>query len=136
MTRKPPGNLGKFPPAPTGLTAAQRRYWTATVRSFPADWFRASDLPLVVELVRAHAMADDLEKRIAKTSDLADLKTLMQLRDGEVRRAAALATKLRLPPQSRSDRHLAGAAARHIRGTARPWDDTDDGEEHFFRDGL
>lgn len=126
MSRK----IAKFHPPPTGMPPAQRRYWTKTVRSFPADWFRDSDLPLVVELVRAHAMADSLAKRIETTNDLTDLKTLLQLRDGEARRAAALATKLRLPPQSRSDRHLAGAAARHVRGTKRPWDDA----EGFFGD--
>jgi hypothetical protein len=82
--------------------------------------------------IRAHDMADTLHERIKATTDIAELKTLLQLRDVEVRRFAALATKLRLPPQSRSDRHLAGAAARHIRGTARPWDGLNEDDDKFF----
>jgi hypothetical protein len=105
-----------------------------TVRGFPADWFRTSDVPLLVELVRALAQADSLAARIAETTNLADLKVLLDLRDRESRRAAAISTKLRLPPQSRSDRHAAGTAARP--GGARPWelpDILEDDEDEFFR---
>jgi len=66
-------------------------------------------------------MADELHERIQKSGDLAELKVLLQLRDVESRRAAALATKLRMPPQSRSDRHRAGTAARAVDGR-RPWE--------------
>jgi hypothetical protein len=112
----------------------QRRLWDETMRSYPNDWFRAIDLRLVHELVRALAMSDVLAERIAVTTDVAELAVLLRLRDTEARRAAALATKLRLPPQSRSDRHLAGVAARNLRGTARLWEvaDPDDPEESFF----
>lgn len=111
----------------------QARQWDVTVRSFPPDWFRPSDLALLVELIRAQGMADDLHRRIEATSDLGELQILLRLRDTESRRFAALATKLRMPPQSRSDRHLAGAAARHIRGTARPWDTNEgDDDDQFF----
>ena len=74
-------------------------------------------------------MADALAARIAGTDDLGELSTLLALRDREARRAAALATKLRMPPQSRSDRHRAGTHAETARG-ARPWD-TD--EDRFFQ---
>lgn len=129
-------NLGAFPPAPDDMTPGQVARWDLTVRSFPSDWFRASDLPLLVELIRAHDMADQLHQRIAGTADLAELKTLLQLRDAETRRAASLATKLRMPPQSRSDRHLAGRMARDASGN-RPWepnpfDEFDDPADRFF----
>lgn len=132
MTTRTSTNHGKFPPAPKSMPPAQRSHWNATVRSFPSDWFRAADLPILTEMVRAHTMADELAGRIAKTKDLAELKTLLQLRDAESRRAASLATKLRLPPQSRSDRHLAGAAARFVSGTSKPWDKT----SRFFDDDI
>lgn len=136
MSTRASTNHGKFPPAPKSMPPAQRSHWNATVRSFPSDWFRAADLPILTEMVRAHTMADELAGRIAKTKDLAELKTLLQLRDAESRRAASLATKLRLPPQSRSDRHLAGAAARFVRGTHKPWDteEPDDGDGFFDDD--
>jgi hypothetical protein len=105
-----------------------------TVKSFPSDWFRRSDAPLLVELIRALAQADALAARIAKTEELGELKVLLDLRDREARRAAAISTKLRLPPQSRSDRHAAATAARPS-GT-RPWEygDVIDGREddEFF----
>ena len=105
------------------------------MRSFPIDWFRPVDLKLVEEMVRALAMAETLAERIASTEDVDELAKLLRMRDTESRRAAALATKLRLPPQSRSDRHLAGAAARRLKGTARPWEsygDPNDPAESFF----
>lgn len=134
---RPAANLNLFPPAPAGMTPEQVARWDATVRSFPTTWLKASDLPLLTELIRAHSMADDLAERIASTTDLAELKTLLGLRDMEARRAAALATKLRMPPQSRSDRHLAGRMARDAGGT-RPWefnafDDLDDPDRIFSR---
>lgn len=137
---EPKANHGQFPPAPDDMPKAQRALWDRIVRSFPSDWFRASDLLLLTELVRAHAMADELHERIAKTTDTAELKTLLQLRDAEARRAASLATKLRMPPQSRSDRHLAGVAASKVRaGVARPWEgnpfyEFDSPAERFFKD--
>ena len=97
------------PAAPKGLPSTDRKLWRRIVCSFPGDWFRASDFPLLIEMVRALAMSDTLSEKIAKCDDTAKLKTLLALRDRECRRAAGLATKLRLPPQSRSDRHLAGA---------------------------
>lgn len=127
---KPPRYVDQFPPAPADMPEELRSQWDATVRAFPVGWFRGSDLPLLTEMIRAHAMADTLHKRIGETTDLAELKTLLQLRDVEARRAAALATKLRLPPQSRSDRHLAGREARDARGGAAPWE-WDPAEEYF-----
>lgn len=113
--------LAPLPTAPASATDHERRLWDLTVRSFPHDWFRGSDLPLLLELVRALAMADNLAERIAGCEDIANLKLLLELRDRETRRAAALATKLRTPPQSRSDRHVAGVKGKRTT-SARPWD--------------
>jgi hypothetical protein len=117
------------PKPPNDMPAAQRRYWTATVDSFPSDWFRPSDFPLLTELCRALCTADLLAGLIDAAKDLENLEKLLALRDREARRAAALSTKLRIPPQSRSDRHLAGAAAAKSHGR-RPW--LDDPSERFF----
>jgi hypothetical protein len=87
-------------------------------------------------MVRALAQSDELAARIAATKELSELKILLDLRDREARRAAAISTKLRLPPQSRSDRHAAGTAARP--GGSRPWSagafmDEEGDDEEFFR---
>lgn len=114
--------FGKPPPPPKTMPVAQQALWRLTVDSFPADWLKGSDLALLTEMVRALAMCDELESRIAKCKDTAEFKMLLEFRDREARRAAALATKLRLPPQSRSDRHRAGTAAAHT--ARRPWEIT------------
>jgi hypothetical protein len=133
MTARPNATAKTLKP-PAGLSKRESELWQLTVRSFPADWFRSSDGPLLIELVRALSQADALAERIAKTTELSELKVLLDLRDREARRAAAISTKLRLPPQSRSDRHAAGTAARP--GGSRPWDYPDiledDDDEKFF----
>jgi hypothetical protein len=134
MTLRPDATR-KAPKLPPGLSPREGQLWRLTIKSFPTTWFRGSDTPLLIEMVRALAQADALAGQIAETREIGELKTLLDLRDREARRAAALATKLRLPPQSRSDRHAAATAARP--GGARPWDDgdvlEDDDDEQFFR---
>lgn len=122
---------GRFPPAPIDLPPAQRAQWDSTVRAFGADWWKPSDLPLLAEFLRALAMADGLQVRIAATDNVDDLRKLLAARDVEVRRAATLATKLRIAPQSRSDRHLAGRMARDAGGGTKPWEYYDDADRFF-----
>lgn len=117
------------PPAPKGTSAAQARIWKETVESFPDDWFRGSDMPLLTEMVRALDMSNRLAKKIARCKDDSKLKSLLEMRDRECRRAAALSTKMRLPPQSRSDRHVAGVSAK-AGSLNKPWDQ--DASEKFF----
>jgi hypothetical protein len=128
------GNAMVKPPmAPSGMAKDEVSLWDEIITAFPQDWFRTSDKPLLIELVRAYAMSNKLAKRIDKCRDVSDLKTLLQLRDVESRRAAALATKLRIPPQSRSDRHVAGVAAKNALGE-RPWMFGRDETDKFFGD--
>lgn len=121
--------LIQYPPPPESLPAALHEQWSAVVRSFPADHWRAPDLPLLLEMLRATDTANTLAARIAETSATEDLAKLLKLRDVEARRAATLSTKLRLCPQSRSDRHVAERLARAA--GQRPWEV--DGGEEFFR---
>ncbi|MFT3793021.1 MAG: hypothetical protein QM741_18575 [Rudaea sp.] len=136
MKRHAP-DTGRFPPAPADLPQPQREQWDETVRAFGSSWWKPSDYPLLHEYLRALAMADGIAPLIAGTTDADDLRKLLSARDLEVKRACTLATKLRIAPQSRSDRHLAGRLARDAgRGAPKPWEfgviDPDDPGERFF----
>ena len=86
----------------------------------PADFFKGCDLPLIRELVLALDMAEGLGVQAQELKGMDDLKRCLDLRDREVRRAAALARTLRISPQSRYDRH-ATATASNKSGANRPW---------------
>lgn len=120
------------PPAPyPGLTDDQCDLWRAIAGSMPAAWFKPCDLPLLREMVLALDQSRELADLIATTMGVDDLKKLLDLRDRECRRAAALARTLRLSPQSRYDRHAAGKAGRP-QGGSRPWDAPEDTGEAYF----
>ena len=71
-------------------------------------------------MVSAFVTAERLTKQIRKAKDLGKVKLLLELRDRESRRGAAkLSTKLRLAPQSRSDRHVRPASRQRIQDVCR-----------------
>ncbi len=108
-----------FPQPPATLPPAQVELWNAFVSSFPSDYFRTSDLPLITELCRAVATADFLASRIESThATPEELKRLLALRDVESRRAASLSKALRAAPSARYDRQQTGV---ELRKTRTPW---------------
>ena len=89
-----------------------------------------SDFPLLAEYCRALATATDLSvTQLPRTQTIIELKAILDLRDREVRRAAALSRTLRLAPQSRYDRHATGTAGRN--DGKRPWEV--DPTDRFFK---
>lgn len=103
-----------FPPPPDGLPPAQAELWRGFVTSFPPDFFKVADMPLLTELVRAVATANFLSGRIEQAGlDLEDLKRFLALRDVESRRAASLAKALRMAPSARYDRQAAAVSCRN-----------------------
>ncbi len=100
-----------IPAVPPGFGTAEAGLWASLFADWPVDQFKHSDLPLIGEYVRAISLADRLAGDIAKASDTAELSKLLDLRDREARRAAALARTLRIAPQSRYDRHATATAA-------------------------
>lgn len=109
------------PAAPAGLSKLEAAAWKALVADWPADHFKRSDLPLLAEYIRALSMAEELGGQVDKCDDMQELKTVLDLRDRESRRAAALARTLRLAPQSRYDRHATATMANSANGK-RPWE--------------
>ena len=127
------GGFGKPPKPVAGLDDQAVAIWNATVGCWPADHFKPSDFPLLAEYCRALVCAEELNHDLAKARTVYEMKAVLDLRDREVRRAAALSRTLRIAPQSRYDRHALATAARHVNGK-RPWLDPDDPASKFFND--
>lgn len=107
---------------PADLTEQETVLWREVVDSKPAEWFGEDSVPVLKEYVRAAVMCD----RLAGLIDTALLEgkptvgDLLLARDRESRRAANLATKLRLTQQSRYTPQAAATADRKA-GGKRPW---------------
>ncbi len=113
---------GRIQP-PNDLPEPCRSIWRELVDALPPDRFHASDRPLLVLYCRAlHQAAlafEGLEQYGAADGD--SVSPWLRVADSSTKQAATLATKLRLCPQSRLDRKVAGPAARG--GDApRPWE--------------
>jgi hypothetical protein len=124
LTIVPAGRPGDLPPPPGDLLAAEAATWREIVESKPADWFGPDSLPILKEYVRAVAMCDTLarmvERAAADGEGVALVKSLLDMRDKEARRAASMATKLRLTQQSRYGARSADRADQRVSGK-RPW---------------
>lgn len=110
-------------PAPDGFSEAEAALWREIISTKPAEWFGEDSAPVLKEYVRAAVMCDLLSDRINEalaSGSTADVKMLLELRDREARRAANLATKLRLTQQSRYTPQASGTANNRANGK-RPW---------------
>lgn len=113
----------ELPPAPDDLSDAEVCLWRDIVESKPADWFGPDSLPILKEYVRAVSACDLLAAKLSAALDGLDaglVKFLLDMRDKEARRAASLATKLRLTQQSRYGARSADRADQRA-GGKRPW---------------
>ena len=110
---KPPANL----PEPV------RKIWAGLVDSLPADRFHSSDWPLLSLYSRFTYQAETALAHVEKAGATDGSATNPWLRVADVasKQCAVLATKLRLCPQTRMDRKVAGPAARS-RSKRKPWD--------------
>lgn len=117
---------GRTPP-PADLSAEERAHWVRIVDAQASDWFNGGNASLLLDHVRALALADLLTVKIAeamaKKSTVEEVALLMRMRDTESRRAMTGAVKLRLTNQSRYTPQAAGTASKKAAG-ARPWDAT------------
>lgn len=117
---------------PSDLSEAEALLWREVVDSKPSDWFGDDSLPVLKEYVRAAAMCDRLARLLdlamdasekpvdAESARLPSVPELLLARDRESRRAANLATKLRLTQQSRYTPQAAATADKKA-GNKRPW---------------
>ena len=89
-------------------------HWIAIVNSLRADYFVESDLPLLKAYVGALAAADHSRAQLEAKGAVVDGKASAwnAVLERELRNVSTLATRLRLAPQSRLDRKVAGVHAR------------------------
>lgn len=110
---------------PAYLSPAQRALWRDVVESKPADWFGPDSAPLLVEFVRAVETCNLLAEPVARAmaeGDPNEIQKILRVRDVEAKRAADLATKLRLTQQSRYTPQAAATANKRAQGAAKPWE--------------
>lgn len=110
---------------PVGLSAAQSELWVQVVNTKPADWFGADSAPILVEFVRAVETCDLLADVIRTTmagGDPREIEKILAVRDREAKRAADLATKLRLTQQSRYTPQAAATANKNTKSGPKPWE--------------
>lgn len=114
------------PEPPSELTPAEAREWRKALAPLPAEWVSGAALGTLADLCRTRVRIDQLaramnEMQTGDGSDTNDFLVLLRESEKQMRLARALASSLRMTPQSRMDRHAAGTAARP-KTARRPWD--------------
>ena len=114
---QPPGNL----------SAGAAAVFTRTVAAVEADHFTAVDLPLLEQYAVAADLARQAQGELDAHGAIVDGKASpwLTVQEKTVRALTALSARLRICPQSRFDRLVAGTKARP-KGP-RPWDDVESG---------
>jgi phage terminase small subunit len=107
---------------PAELPEPAKQLWGELVDAFPANRFHVSDRPLLALYCRAVCQANIAFSWLEKCGAAhgSAISPWQKIADSAVKQVAVLSTRLRLCPQSRLDRKVAGPAAR-TPSTARPW---------------
>lgn len=112
---------------PAYLTEAERALWLDVVNSKPIEWFGPDSSPVLVEFVRAVETCNQLAGPVSITmagGDPGEIEKILKVRDREAKRAADLATKLRLTQQSRYTPQAAATANKKSQNASKPWEFT------------
>jgi len=109
--------------APADLPAPVRAIWSRLVDALPGDRFHSSDGPLLALYCRALHQADLAFGELEEFGAWKDEHNpWLKVADIATKQCATLASKLRLCPQSRLDRKVAGPAARNEHCGLKIWD--------------
>lgn len=120
------------PDPPADLTPEQAEAWREIVNAHPADWFTAGARPLLAQLCRHVSAARRVASWLARIEAEDDAFNgdlwlrLLARQESEGKAIAALATRLRLTPQSRYGPRAAHTAAARATEGAKPWETHDD----------
>jgi P27 family predicted phage terminase small subunit len=92
------------PRPPPDLSDAEREIWAQLVGSLDLNHFAPSDLPLLVEYCTAVAQAREAARHLREEGPVvgARVSPWVPYQEKSVRAVLALATRLRLSPQSRA----------------------------------
>lgn len=132
------GRRRQKPTPTTSLEDGPLKIFNHVVKSVDPDHFSAVDLPLLTEYCTAAHQARVAAAAMAVTGTIVDGKSSpwLVVQEKSVRAMVALSARLRICPQSRFDRLVAGANSRAqpLARTRKPWeyaggatDDEDDG---------
>ncbi|MEJ7669575.1 MAG: P27 family phage terminase small subunit [Casimicrobiaceae bacterium] len=118
--------------APAELPAPVRAIWSRLVDALPGDRFHSSDGPLLALYCRALHQADLAFGQLEEFGAWKDEHNpWLKVADITTKQCATLASKLRLCPQARLDRKVAGPAARDELGGPAIWERlSDDDARH------
>lgn len=111
----PPAALSR-PEPPAGLSTREIELWQEIVQSLPADWFRASDMPLLAAYCQAAAQNEQATKELAesklvlKKGSILYRNPLIAIQHAAALRMGALASKMRLCQSARYDKNKAASA--------------------------
>ena len=128
--------LQKRPPPPSGLSSEAKGIWTAIVESLRVDYFIESDLLLLEQYVAAIVAANKAREILAKQGPVIDgkINPHFLILDHESKRIATFSIRLRLAPQSRYDRAVAGGKVRPV--SRAKWEKADPDQMGLARYGL
>jgi len=121
---------------PPSLSEGAAAVFVQTVSAVDPDHFSAVDLPLLEQYASAADLARRAQKQLDNTGAVIDGKAspwLVVLEKAH-RSCVALAARLRVCPQSRFDRLVAGANSRAQRGGSKPWEIQDPSEKFFAKE--
>jgi phage terminase small subunit len=107
---------------PDHLSPDERRRFVDLVSACDPEHFRASDLPLVCRFVEADALAEQAARELRTNGAVSDGRASpwLVVQEKAVRALTALALRLRLSPQSRTDPKT--LARQQLRQGPAPWD--------------
>ena len=129
LTLAPTATLRPLPEPPDDLTEAQAALWHKIVATKPADWWDASNLPMLRALVVHTSAAETIDRELATfdpewlkdDEGLKRYKMLSQIRAEHTGKVESLMTKMRLTQQSRYGARQADTAARSAAKSRKPW---------------
>ncbi len=109
------------PVAPMGLTDEQASEWDAVVARMPADWFPRETHGILAAYCR-HVVASGRVAQLiaaqdrAESIDITEYDVLLRMQEREGRAMSALATRMRLTPQSSITAKISATAKRKAQG--------------------
>jgi phage terminase small subunit len=112
------------PEPPKGLTSQQAKHWREIVARMPANWFLTEALPILeaycVQITRQRHLAAKINKlEQAGADEDKEYAGLARRETAGVRALAILATKLRLTPQSTTNK----AKQKPVVPMRNPWEE-------------
>ena len=128
LTVAPVTELKNIPKPPTNLTPVQGEVWRLVMSSSAGDFIQSESYPILVEYCRTVVVADEVAEQLnafdptwlEDEEGLRRWDRLQAMQDRAGRRAASLATKLRITPSTRTHPEKAGTAERN-KSKRKPW---------------